>query len=313
MARVTKVTKGKQTPSSWQEAMEQYLAFKQAQGLRPITIRGHRDVIRLFFKRHPEAYPSDDPRAAVYAFMGEDIKPATYNIRRNYLKQFFNWAIQEGIYQENPLDKLKKRRDEGRVVILEGETLSRLLDLPDRQSYAGLRDYTLLLLTLDTGIRPKEALSLMVEDINLRALEVYVRSEVAKTKVSRTLPISSVTATAIKDLMEARHPEWGENTPIFSTTDGNPMTRDTWSRRMQMYSCKLGVKVKPYDLRHAFALEYLRNGGNALALQRIMGHTDLNMTKRYVALTHGDLKEQHNTASPVIQLIPTYSRMRKAI
>jgi integrase len=59
-----------------------------------------------------------------------------------------------------------------------------------------------------------------------------------------------------------------------------------------------------YDLRHAFALSYLRNGGDTLSLQRIMGHTDLTMTKRYVAYTLGDIKEQHAHVSPVNKLVP---------
>ncbi|MEW6065058.1 MAG: tyrosine-type recombinase/integrase [Bacillota bacterium] len=49
-------------------------------------------------------------------------------------------------------------------------------------------------------------------------------------------------------------------------------------------------------MRHAFASNYLRNSGHALALQRTLGHTDLSMTKRYVALSNNDLREQHATA-----------------
>lgn len=83
----------------------------------------------LFFRRHPAAYDLNDPRkikTAIYAFMGEEIKPATYNIRRNYLKQFFAWGISEDIFEENPLDGLKKRKDEERGVNLDANTLSKL-------------------------------------------------------------------------------------------------------------------------------------------------------------------------------------------
>lgn len=309
--RVRKVSSRRSIPPTWQEALEQYLLFKKAQGLRPITIQGHRDVIRLFFKRHPEAYGSDNPRNAVYAFMGEDVKPATYNIRRNYLKQFFAWGVEEGIVTGNPLDSLKKRKDEGRVVNLDADVLSTLLSLPKKTTYAGLRDYAILLLTLDTGIRPKEAFALRPDDVNFTSLEVYVRSEVAKTKVSRTLPISSVTASTIRQLIEARHPQWAPSIPVFCTSDGTQLNRDTWGDRLEIYSRKLGTKVRPYDLRHAFALQYLRNGGHALALQRTMGHADLTMTKRYVALTEGDLHEQHALASPLNVLLPVHHRLRK--
>lgn len=55
--------------------------------------------------------------------------------------------------------------------------------------------------------------------------------------------------------------------------------------RLKMYSKTLKTSIRPYNLRHAFALQFLRNGGHTLALQRTLGHTDLTMTKRYVALT----------------------------
>lgn len=313
MPRSTKVLRiRKDIPATWEEALRQYLAFQQARGLRPATLEGHKVVVRLFFKRHPEAWGGGSKlKTAVYAFFGEDIKPATYNIRLSYLSSFFKWCVKEGIFPENPLQGFRKRKDEGRVVSLDTATLQQLITLPDKQTFAGLRDYALILLTLDTGIRPKEAFSLLPGDINLRSLEVYVRSDFAKTKVSRTLPISHVTAEAIRQLLQARHPAWGESVPVFCTQDGTPLNRHTWSDRLEIYSKRLGVRIRPYDLRHAFALQFLRNGGNALALQRVLGHTDLSMTKRYVALTQQDLREQHALASPLNVLLPRRERVRK--
>jgi len=309
MAKVVRLRKA--VPGTWQEAMQQYLCWKQAQGLRPITIKGHRDVIGQFFRKHPEAWDAAKLKQAVYAFMGEDIKPATYNIRRNYLRQFFAWCVKEGIFPENPLEGFKKRKDEGRVACLDADTLTRLLTLPDRKTFAGLRDYALICLTLDTGIRPKEAFSLLPSDVNLAALEVRVRADVSKTKSTRVLPISPHTAEAIRRLLSTRHPSWGQDVPVFCTELGTPLRNDTWGDRLEVYGKKLGVRIRPYDLRHSFATWFLRNGGNALALQRTLGHSTLEMTKRYVHLSQQDLREQHNLASPLMALLPRRSRVRK--
>jgi integrase len=65
------------------------------------------------------------------------------------------------------------------------------------------------------------------------------------------------------------------------------------------WSYQAKVCLKDYDLHPTFAMSYLRKVGDLLSLQRIMGHTDLAMTKRYVAYTLGDIKEQHAHASPV--------------
>lgn len=297
-------------PASWQEVVEDFLSWKQAEGRSKRTVQDYRDTLRLFFTRHPEAWQGD-VRKAAFEFLSSQEKAASYNVRLSYLKQFFNWCVREGIFPENPLAGFRKRKDSGRVVNLDVETLQKLLALPDRETFAGLRDYAIILLTLDTGIRPKEAFSLLPGDINLRSLEVYVRADVAKTRAARTLHISPVTAEAIRKLLAARHPSWKDTVPVFCTCEGRPMDRHSWGGRMEIYSRQLGVKIRPYDLRHAFALQFLRNGGHALALQRILGHVSLDMTKRYVALTQADLKQQHALASPLNTLLPKKNRVRK--
>jgi len=64
-------------------------------------------------------------------------------------------------------------------------------------------------------------------------------------------------------------------------------------------------------LRHTSAIMFLRGGGHVFALQRQLGHTSLVMTKRYVHLADSDLHEQHAIASPVGQLMPQRTRVRK--
>jgi len=309
MAKVLRIRKD--VPATWEEALQQFLWFKQAQGVSDTTLGDYRYHVAQFFKRYPEAYHPGKLKPAALEYMAQKVKPNTFNLRLVYLKAFFDWCMKEGLFPENPLAGIKRRRAEGRAVNLEADILARLLALPDRGTFAGLRDYALLLLTLDTGIRPKEAFSLLPADINLRSLEVYVRSHVAKTRVSRTLPISPVTAQAIDGLLQARHPAWEDSVPVFCTQDGTPLTRHTWGDRMEMYGRRLGVKICPYDLRHAFALQYLRNGGHALALQRMLGHADLTMTKRYVNLAQEDLRKQHAIASPLNALLPRKQRVRK--
>lgn len=312
MARAKMGNINKKAFKSWQEAMENYLLFKKAQGLRDITIKGHGDVIKLFYKRHPEAWTEpQNLEQHVYAFFGEDIAPATYNIRRNYLRQFFNWCQEYKIYKNNPVAKLKKKKDEGRIVQFDEDIIKRLLEIPNRNTFAGLRDYALMVLTLDTGIRPQEAFKILIDDINFKSREIHIRPEVSKTNTARTMPVSPYTCQILQRLIEARHHSWPASIPVICTAEGTEMDVNLWSHRLKDYCKKLGIRIRPYDLRHTFALYFLRQGGHALALQRIMGHATLDMTKRYVALTQGDLKTQHDNASPLNKLVIPKSRQRK--
>jgi len=74
---------------------------------------------------------------------------------------------------------------------------------------------------------------------------------------------------------------------------------------------KLGLNVTPYSLRHQFALYFLRNGGNVFALQKIMGHTKLEMTRNYIAVVESDIVGNHEKASPVSNLLKESNRVRK--
>lgn len=301
----------KDVPATWEEALQQFLFWKQGEQKSKRTIEDYRYHISRFFKLFPEAYNSRNLKRYVLEYMAMECKPATFNLRLTYLKAFFSWAVREGIFPENPLEGMRRRKDEGRIVDVDTETLQRLLSLPDKSTFSGLRDYALLLLTLDTGIRPSEAFSLLVDDFNLKNLEVTIRRENAKTRETRTLPILPVTANAVRDLIAARHPAWKKTVPVFCTREGTPMNRHSWNDRMEMYSRKLGVKIWPYALRHAFALTYIRNGGYELGLQRTLGHTSLSMTRRYVNLTQADLREMNTAASPLNSLIPQRHRAGK--
>ncbi len=300
-------------PASWEEALDLFLLWKEAEGRSATTLEDYRRTVSIFFRRYPGAWEGGQKlKEAVLSHFSQKVKPATYNIRLTYLKAFFAWCVREGLLEENPLEGFKRRKDGGRVVSLDPETLRRLLALPDTSTFAGLRDYCLMLLTLDTGIRPKEAFSLLPGDLNLRALEVRVLPEAAKTRAGRTLFISPATAEALRRLLQARHPSWPDSTPVFCTAEGRPMNRHAWAERMEAYSERLGVKVRPYDLRHAFAVNFLKGGGHAFALQKLLGHSDLSMTRRYVALTQEDLRAEHARASPLSVVLPQRHRVRRA-
>ncbi|MCM3784383.1 site-specific integrase [Neobacillus mesonae] len=315
MARITKLSDDLADYNyrrSWLEALGGFLTWKKAQGIAEQTYTDYNRHVRQFFTRNPDAWESDDAlKATLYAYLSEDIKPATYNNRLVYLRTYLNWCVDNGYLNVNPIKNIKKKKDEGRAVKIDTEVLKQLLAQPDQRTFTGLRDYTLMLLTLDCGIRPKEALSLVPMDFNGLSYEIYVPPTVAKTRVSRTLHITDVTVTQIKKLLAVRPKDWGDDVPIFCTYEGKPLNRNTWGDRIEMYTKRIGVHIRPYDLRHAFSIEFLRGGANSFALQKTLGHTSMEMTRRYVNLIDDDLKEEHAKASPLNKLVNTTKRATK--
>ena len=297
--------------ASWEEALEAFILFRKAEGYSKRTIEDYRYHITHLFKECPETWDPTCPgkaRAAVLSYLAQDgIAPATFNLRLNYIKAFFSWLVEEGAFPENPAWGIKRRKTEPRIVQHSAEILTKLLKLPDKSTYCGRRDYALLCLSIDTAIRPGEALSLTLDDVDLDEMTALVRASVSKTRKSRTLPFSLETAKALKAMISARPQEW-DTKLLFTNHEGDRLTVSGWRQRLQRhYAPKLGLKrLFPYDLRHDAALHFLRNGMNPFALQAIMGHTTLDMTKRYIALAESDVREAHETASPVKRLLYRY-------
>lgn len=302
--RLVKVTR--ETRLSWLDVVAEFLAVKSAEGRAPRTLRDYEAHLRRFLAVRPEGMNTEEElRKAVLDFFRERAEkaPATFNLALEYLRAFFSWCVQEGHLTANPARGIRKRKDEGKPRAVDAETLRRLLTLPDRATWAGLRDFTLFLFLLDTGTRPGEALGLRAEDFDLGRAEVTIPREAAKTRQGRTLPLSPTTVKAVKGLLAARHSEWGPEVPVFSSENGTRLAESHLGHRLQGYSAKLGVRVRPYDLRHSFALGFLRAGGDVFALRLMLGHAGLQMTQRYLALTTGDLAEAHRKVSPLKGLL----------
>ena len=303
MSKVVKIRQDQVTPS---DALKQHLLLKRAQGSAETTLENYEYHISRFF-RNDNTWENLSDR--LFEYMSDPLKPNAYNVRLRYLKSFFAWSYAEGFIKKDPLKGWKVRKAESRIVDIPESILQKLLEAPDQKTFSGLRDYAIILLQLDTGIRPKEALTLSKDDICFDQMLISIKSANAKTRVARSLPISPITAKAIKKLLSSHHELW-KTALIFTTFEGKPMNKNSWSKRLNNYSNLIGYKIRAYDLRHCFALYYLRAGGDVFSLQRMMGHTNINMTEKYLALTEQDLKSQHAKNSP-LNTITKSKRIRK--
>ncbi|MCS5695264.1 tyrosine-type recombinase/integrase [Desulfofundulus thermocisternus] len=304
----------KTRPETWQEALEEFLLLKRAQGRAERTLKDYVYYVNQFFNRYPNIWPDVSlMKKAVYDYLSqENISNSAFNLRRANLNSFFNFCVQEEILPSNPINGIQRKKDSGRIIHIDDDYIRKLLKLPDQTTYSGLRDYCFLLLTLDTGIRPSEAYQLKVSDFDFKLKQVTIQQNISKTRTQRILPLSQVTVSAFKKLFAARPADWKDDAPALCTNQGTPLNNKTWRLRLASYVKELGIHITPYSLRHVFALGFLRNEGNVFALQKMLGHTTLDMSKRYVALSGRDLQEQHEYASPLNTFLPKpKSRVQK--
>ncbi|MFO7153243.1 MAG: tyrosine-type recombinase/integrase [Bacillota bacterium] len=284
-------------------ALEEFLVYKQAQGISKRTLDDYVFHVNRFLSQYQNLSTYDDLQKAAYQYLAQPCSAGYRNLKLKYFKAFFNWCVQEGYLPANPTAGIKKAKEDlSDVRHTTIESVKELLNVPDKRSYVGMRDYCFMLVQIDTGARPGELFKVLPDDLNLGSRELVIRPEVSKTRSGRTLVLSPVTCQALKRLLQMRPAWWGKDVPLFATEAGNPLNRHTWNARLRKYCKEAGVKVTPYGLRHTFAIEFLKAGGDPFSLQRILGHTDLTMTRRYVRLSQDDIREVHEKASPVQKL-----------
>jgi site-specific recombinase XerD len=174
----------------------------------------------------------------------------------------------------------------------------------DKKSPTGLRDWTIILTLLDTGIRVTELTDLNLENVSLlqRSLKIS-----GKGNKERTVPIGiSVQRAIAKYINKYRpHPTYPLSDNLFLTKYGMPLTPNRIQSIIEGYSQKAGitgVRASPHTFRHTFAISYLRNGGDVFTLQRILGHETLDMVRNYIYLAQYDLQKTHLRCSPVDNL-----------
>lgn len=114
-----------------------------------------------------------------------------------------------------------------------------------------------------------------------------------------TLVLSPFTAQAFAKFLKVRPEWWSEDVPSFATENGRSLDRSQRAAKVREYCPQAGVKVTPYGLRHSFVTESLKASNDPFALQRILGHQDLTMTRHYVRYLQDDIREAHDKASPV--------------
>ena len=232
------------------------------------------------------------------------------------IKAFWSWLLAEGYISHNPMVKLRLPRTANKVIAtFSPEQVKKLLDTIDKKTPAGFRDYVMIMLLYDTGIRLSELISLDYNKIDFSQSCLVVNG---KGNRERTVPFGREVRRALLRYMTSIRPE--PDSPqviqLFLTDKGLPLR----PRAVQSMLSRLGkragiteVRCSPHTLRHTFAKQYLMCGGDVFSLQRILGHSSLEVVKIYINLLSSEICRQHSKFSPLDNMEMAGSRQGKRL
>ena len=292
--------------ADFSQALAAFLRHGEAKALSAQTLEWYEGKLRPFleFARQASLSPSETENHHLRAFLASlSCGPATHNGYLRALRAFFGWLHREGYLPSNPAAGLEKQKEFQRLPsALSSQQVASLLRVVNTSTWTGRRDYALYVLLLDTGLRISEALGLDLEDVNWAESTLVV---MGKGRKQRQVPFGRAAKRALLKWLEARGEIPGQSA-VFVTRQGERMLRR--HARLQLYrhmekARVQGVKKGPHSLRHTFATEWLRGGGDVFALQKILGHSTLEMTRRYVSLLTDDLRQKHRLYSPMDRML----------
>ncbi len=228
------------------------------------------------------------------------LAPATVAEYVAVIKAFFQWCVNEELITVSPAARLKKPQLPKKIrPTLSPEQIERLLAACDTETRAGFRDYVMLLVLLDTGMRVSELCGLRLSDVHPR----YVKVD-GKGQKQREIGLHpDVSKLLWKYIHKCRAVFRGQSDYVFVgekgplTVSGVETIFDNLARRSGI----VGVPITPHVLRHTFAKRYLKNGGDLFKLSRELGHSSVQVTGNiYLSdFKSEDAREVHDRFSPI--------------
>jgi site-specific recombinase XerD len=286
--------------------IDAYLLACRTEGMSPNTVRWYGQKLAAFLA-HLRAYgvspvlPSVVPES-VREFLVElqSLGRTTFTTRGyvQVLKGFGTWLVEEGYVGQNPLRRLQLPKVPKYVVkSLSAEEISALLGAVNPRSNRGARNLAILLLLLDTGMRLGELAGMTAAEAE-DAVRDGLFKVMGKGSRERYLPLGKATRDALRRYLHVYRPLVPAKA-LFIGDAGRPLSAEGLRQVIRRVARRASVEgVHPHRLRHTFAVNYIANGGDAMTLQRILGHSTLEMVRRYVALDSREIMARHSQASP---------------
>ncbi len=219
----------------------------------------------------------------------------TVHVRVRLLRTFLRYLMEKDIMQPEVVAK--------RIMIKVPDSLPRAMEPEDEKKLVdaggSVRDRAMVLVLLRTGMRIGELLNTLVKEVYLkeRRIEIY---EAEKNEVGRVVYLSDDARSALKAWFEIRD----DRKDYLFYTHRERMSYATARSMFLRYLEKAGISHRDYtlhSLRHTFASELLNAGMRLECLRPLLGHSSIEMTRRYARLTDKTREEEYFRAMEIIE------------
>lgn len=304
---------------SLREAFTEFYTEKEAKNLSASTLRNYRQSYEYFLDFNgltEDNLVEEVQQSFFYKWANtmklEGVKPVSVNHYLRDCRAFFYWCMDSAREYLPPFKVEMMKGQEEVIKTYTDEEVKALIAKPDtrRASFAEWRTWAMVSWILATGNRGATVCEVQIGDINFKSHEIILRH--TKSKKAQILPLSASLATVLKEYIRI----WRAGAPaeawLFPNVGEAKLTTNALRHSYARYCSDRGVAhTNIHGLRHTFAKNWILNEGNIFKLQNVLGHSNLEMTRRYVKLCAEDLKADYESHSTLDIARSPSSRTRK--
>lgn len=300
-----RITMSKNNDLTVQQAFELFIRKCKVRNLAESTIKSYEQKIVSFY----ESYGKENNISEVSSYSVDDYilwlkenrncNDITLNSYLRSVRVFLYYCMEENLIPSFKI-KLIKADKKLKETYTDAE-LERLLQKPDVNvcSFSTYKTWVFENYLLATGNRISTALDVQIGDIRFDDGVINLRK--TKNRKQQIIPLSATLAGILKEYLNIR----GGNADdyLFCNDFGLKAGKRTYQQLVHNYNIKRNVnKTSCHLFRHTFAKNWIMAGGDMFRLQKILGHSDLTVTREYVQMFGQDLQMDFEKFNPLDRL-----------
>ncbi len=282
-----------QCPECFEPELEAFLQTLRDEGYKEITVRQYHSqlvkMLRCFSENGIASWEEVNAAYVQQAFENSTNRA----IFATYARKFFAYLVEQGTVAANYSGILPRVRYPQRVPsVYTYEEVEKLLSCVDRSTPMGKRDYAILLLAVQLGMRASDIRLLCFPDVDFKSRKIsYIQF---KTDVPQTLSLIPEIEDALRDYIENGRPK-ADEPYIFLTYRKTQLSRSVVSAVADKYFKMAGIDPGDrhhgsHSLRMTFASELIAEDVPFEVVSRLLGHEDKAAVSHYVALSTESLR-----------------------
>jgi len=291
-----------------QEAMVEFIRYKIANARSKQTATTYNNSLKIFSKYLTEEFGNTEQSLNMFHNTNEidnyvmwlrssgNRKEVTVASHKRQLRVFFYWLMDRN---EIPSYRIvvKNAQEEVPETFTEEEVL-KLVQPPDRNAdFVEYRNWVMVNLMLNNGNRRSTLIGYQIKDVDLN--NRMLRMNTTKSKYAQQIVISPDMTFILKKYIAEWRASAQPEEPLFPDKFGDLLAPTSLTHSMNTYIKLRGVeKTGVHIFRHTFAKNWIKNDGNPLILQSILGHSSLIMTQRYARLFGEEMRKVVDSYQP---------------